>query len=87
MRAAAMLKRKRPTARERALPGIIAENNRRLAAIEACSEGDWSEIDEACGQLAQNLRHDCQPDWDAHPLGTRRYDRLRFRRKDKPGET
>lgn len=74
----------RSTARQRALPALIVENNRRLEAIEACSEGDWSAIEDACAWLAQNLRHDCQPRWDLYPLGTRRYDRLRFQRKDQP---
>ena len=68
----------RLTARQKALPGVIAENNKRLAAIAACAEGDWSAIGEACSWLAQNIRPDCEPDWDACPLGTRRYDRLRF---------
>jgi uncharacterized membrane-anchored protein len=71
----------RLTARQRALPGIINENNKRLAAIGEITEGDWSAIDEACSWLAQNLRADCQPDWDAHPLATRRFDRLKYRRE------
>lgn len=72
---------KRLTARQRSLPGLIAEANKRLAAIAEVAEGDWSEIDEACSQLAQLVAPDVQPDWDANPLATRRYDRLKFRRK------
>lgn len=73
----------RLTARQKALPGIIDENNKRLKAIESLPEGEWAAIDNACSWLAQNLRHDCQPDWEAYPLGARRYDRLRYRRKYK----
>ena len=72
--------RKRLTSRERALPGMIEEANRRLAAIEACAEGAWGEIDEAASYLAQHIASDVQPDWDKYPLGTRRYERLGFRR-------
>lgn len=75
---------KRLTARERALPGLIAEANQRLDSIERCAEGDWSAIDEAASYLAQHLRSDVQPDWDKYPLGTRRYERLGFaRNKDR----
>ena len=72
----------RLTARQRALPGLVAEANRLLSAVEACAEGNWGEIDEAASRLAQHIRPDVQPDWDAHPLGARRYDRLRFSRKN-----
>jgi hypothetical protein len=72
----------RPTARQRTLPGLIKEADKRLAAIEACAEGDWSAIDDACSWLAQHVRPDVQPNWNAHPLGTRRYDRLGFGRKE-----
>lgn len=73
----------RLTARQRALPGLIVEADKRLAAIEACAEGDWHAIDDACSMLAQHLRPDVQPDWERYPLGSRRYDRLGFRRKEK----
>lgn len=71
----------RQTARQRAIPGLIVEANKRLAAIEACAEGDWGAIDEAASFLAQHVRSDVQPDWSAYPLGARRFDRLRFRRQ------
>lgn len=70
----------RQTARERSIPALVVEANKRLAAIEACAEGDWSTIDEAASYLAQHVRTDVQPNWNAYPLGTRRYDRLKFRR-------
>jgi len=69
-----------PPTRKAALPGLIAEANRRLAAVEACKEGDWSAIGERASWLAQHIRRDVQPDWDAYPLGTRRYERLGFLR-------
>lgn len=72
---------RRLTSRERSLPGLIVEANRRLAAVEACAEGDWSAIDDAASFLAQHIRRDVQPDWDVHPLGARRYDRLGFKRE------
>jgi hypothetical protein len=74
---------RRLTARQRAVPALIEENNKRLKAVEDCAEGDWSAIDEACAWLAQNLAPDVQPDWGKYPLGARRFDRLKFRRKEK----
>lgn len=72
---------KRVSAREKAIPGLIDEANRRLAAIEACAEGDWTAIDEAASYLAQHLHvGDFKPDWERYPLGTRRYDRLGFKK-------
>lgn len=73
----------RLTARQRALPALRVEANRRLAAVEACPEGAWADIDDACSWLAQHIAPDVQPDWDSYPLGTCRYNRLRYRRKDK----
>jgi uncharacterized membrane-anchored protein len=67
-------------ARQRALPGLIAEANKRLAAIAEIHEGKSGDIAEAASWLAQHVRSDVQPDWDAHPLATRRYERLGFRR-------
>lgn len=72
---------KRLTARERSLPGLVVEANKRLAAIEAIEEGDWKAIDDAACWLSQHIRKDVQPDWDKHPLGTRRFERLGFRRE------
>lgn len=72
---------KRLTARERSLPGLVVEANKRLAAIEACAEADWHAIDDAASWLSQHLRNDVQPDWSAYPLGTRRYERLGFRKE------
>lgn len=72
---------RRKTARERALPGLVVEANRRLATVEACAEGDWEAIDEAASFLAQHIKSDVQPDWTAHPIGTRRYERLGFRKE------
>lgn len=56
------------------------EANRRLAAVQDCRPDDWTAIAAAACYLAQLLRRDLQPNWDAYPLGTRRYDRLKLSR-------
>lgn len=72
---------RRLTAKERALPGQLAEADRRLSAVEACADDDALGIDEAASYLAQFITATgVQPDWGARPVGARRYDRLRFPR-------
>lgn len=73
--------KKRLTAREMALPGLVVEANKRLEAIEKISEGDWRAIDDAASWLSQHIRKDVQPDWDKYPLGTRRFERLGFKKE------
>lgn len=73
---------KRKTSRERALPGLIVEANKRLQAVQDCKPDAWRDIEDAACFLAQLLRADVQPDWDAYPLGTKRYDRLKLGRRE-----
>jgi hypothetical protein len=72
---------KRLTSRQRALPDLIVEANKRLQAVQDCKLGAWRDIEDAACFLAQLLRADVQPDWDAYPLGTKRYDRLKLDRR------
>jgi hypothetical protein len=65
----------RLTARERALPGMREEAQRRLQVLNDCPE---DEVDAAANDLAGAVKPDVQPDWDACPVGRKRFDRAGF---------